>query len=401
MNLNSTENAMKQPVIVSAVRTPIGKAKRGRLRDFRPDDLAGLVIKEALNRLPELPNNEVDDIILGCAMPEGEQGMNVGNIAKFVAGLPHSVSAMTINRFCSSGLQSIAMANDSVVVGRNKVTVAGGAESMTMIPMAGNKISPNPDIVDSCPEVYMGMGSTAERVAEQYNISREAQDMFAYESHQKAIAAQQTALFEPEIVPVSFERRTAGPDGKIRSEQVVLKNDEGPRADTSVEALSQLKTVFKVNGTVTAGNSSQMSDGAACVVIMDEEEAKDKKIKPIARLVGYSVAGVPPEIMGIGPIEAIPKVLRLCGLEGKDIGLIELNEAFASQSLAIINTLHLDKSIVNVNGGAIALGHPLGATGAILTVKLINEMKRRQVKYGMVTMCIGGGMGAAGIIENL
>ncbi|MBF0430063.1 MAG: acetyl-CoA C-acyltransferase [Fibrobacteria bacterium] len=392
---------MKNPVIVAAVRTPVGKAKRGTLVNYRPDDLAGLVFKAALERTPNLPKEAVDDIVLGCAMPEGEAGMNMANIAKFVGGLPHSVSAYTINRFCSSGLQSIALASDSIAVGRNDVVIAGGTESMSLIPMTGNKLAPNPDLVDNSPEVYFSMGITAERVAEKYKVRREDQDAFAVESHQRAAKAITEKKFESEIVPVEFDYTSIGKDGKKRTDKISFTTDEGPRADTTLEVLAGLKTAFKINGTVTAGNASQMSDGAGCVIVMSEDKAKALKIKPIARLVGYSVAGVPPELMGIGPVEAIPKVLKQVNLELKDIGLIELNEAFASQAIAVINTLKLDPAIVNVNGGAIALGHPLGATGAILTTKLINEMKRRKVKYGMVSMCIGGGMGAAGIIENL
>jgi acetyl-CoA acyltransferase len=392
---------MKNPVIVNAVRTPMGKAVKGTIINFRPDDLAGLVMKAVLEKTPQLPKEDIDDIVLGCAMPEGEQGMNVANIAKFVANIPFTVPAFTINRFCSSGLQSIAIANDSIIAGRNDVVLAGGAESMSMIPMAGNKIAPNPDLVDNYPEVYMGMGLTAERVAEKYNITREEQDQFAYESHMKAIKANEEKKFADEIVPIEFEFTSVGKDGKKKKQTIRLEQDEGPRASTKVETLAGLRPVFKMGGSVTAGNASQMSDGAACVILMDEEKAKKLKIKPIAKMLGFSVAGVEPELMGIGPIKAIPKVLKQTGLNLKDIGLIELNEAFASQALAVTKELKLDPEIVNVNGGAIALGHPLGATGAILTTKLINEMKRRKVKYGIVSMCIGGGMGAAGIIENL
>jgi acetyl-CoA acyltransferase len=392
---------MEHPVIVAAARTPIGKALKGTLVNYRPDDLAALVMKEALKRTPQLPKEEIDDIIFGCAMPEGEQGMNVANIAKFAADIPFTVSAMTINRFCSSGLQSIAMAGDSIMAGRNEVVMAGGTESMSMIPMAGNKISPNPGLVDDYPEVYLSMGHTAERVAVKYKVSREEQDAFAYESHAKAIAAIKEGKFKDETVPVTFEHVSLGPDDKKQKKEVVLEQDEGPRADTSMEALAGLKPAFKQDGSVTAGNSSQMSDGAACVLLLSEDKARKLKLKPLARLVGYSVTGVEPELMGIGPVKAIPKVIALTGLKLKDIGLIELNEAFASQSLAVIRELKLDRALINVNGGAIALGHPLGATGAILTAKLIYEMKRRKVKYGIVSMCIGGGMGAAGLIENL
>ncbi|MFH1762319.1 MAG: acetyl-CoA C-acyltransferase [bacterium] len=392
---------MKNPVIVKCVRTPVGKAIKGSLINLRPDDLAAHVIKAIIKRTEQIKNEDIDDIILGCAMPEGEQGMNVANIAKFRAGLPFTVPAMTINRFCSSGLQSIVLAHDSIAAARNKVVIAGGAESMTMVPMGGNKISPNPDIVDDYPEVYMGMGLTAERVAEKYNITREQQDEFAYNSHMKAVKAIEEKKFDNEIVPIEYEYMEVDAGGKKRKREIELKMDEGPKPDTTVEALSKLKPVFKVNGTVTAGTSSQMSDGAAAILIMEEQTAKTLNIKPLARLAGFAVAGVEPELMGIGPVKAIPKVLISSGLSLKDIGLIELNEAFASQSLAIIKELKLNPSIINVNGGAIALGHPLGATGSILAVKIINEMGRRKVRYGMVTMCIGGGMGAAGIFENL
>jgi acetyl-CoA acyltransferase len=392
---------MKSSVIVNGVRTPVGKAIKGSLVQYRPDDLAAIVIKEILARTPALKAEEVDDILFGCAMPEGEQGMNVANIAKFAAGVPFSVPAMTINRFCSSGLQSIVLADDSIRMGRTSAAIAGGTESMTMVPMGGNKIAPNPDIVDNYPEVYLSMGLTAERVVEKYGITREEQDEFAYQSHMKAVKAIKEKKFDDEIVPVEYEVSSVDTNNKITRKKVELKMDEGPRADTTIEALAKLKPVFKQNGTVTAGTSSQMSDGAACVLVMSGERAKELELKPIARLAGYSVAGVEPEIMGIGPVKAIPKVLELTGMDLKDIGLIELNEAFAAQALAVIKTLKLDASRVNVNGGAIALGHPLGATGAILTVKLMNEMRRQKVKYGIVSMCIGGGMGAAGVIENL
>jgi acetyl-CoA acyltransferase len=395
------EIQMNNPVVINAVRTPVGRALKGTLVNFRPDDLAAIVIKAIIERTPALKAKDVDDVIMGCAMPEGEQGMNVANISKFAAGLPFTVPAMTINRFCSSGLQSIVIGADSIAAGRNEIVIAGGTESMTMIPMGGHKISPNPDIVDTYPEVYMSMGLTAERVAEKYSIKREDQDRFSYESHMKAVKAIKDKKFDKEIVPIEFDYTSVGKDNKRKTEKVILKMDEGPRADTNMEALTKLKPVFKQDGTVTAGTSSQMSDGAACVLIMSEKRAKALNVKPMARLVGYAVAGVEPELMGIGPVQAIPKVLKQTGIDIKDIGLIELNEAFAAQSLAVIKELKLDPVRINVNGGAIALGHPLGATGAILTVKLLNEMIRKKVKYGMVSMCIGGGMGAAGILENL
>ncbi len=392
---------MDEPVIICAARTPVGKANKGTLVNYRPDDLASLVIRGLVEKTPALPTEEIDDVILGCAMPEGEQGMNVANIAKFAAGLPHSVSAMTINRFCCSGLQSIAIANDSIASGRNDVVIAGGTESMSLVPMGGNKFAPNPDLMDDNPETYMNMGNTAERVAEKYGITREEQDRFACESNKRAVAAIKDKKFDDEIIPVEFDYTGLNADLKKETKHITFSTDEGPRANTTMEGLSKLKTVFKKNGTVTAGNSSQMSDGAGAFLLMSRKKAEKLKLTPIARLVAYTVAGVPPGIMGIGPIEAIPKVLEKAKMKLSDIGLIELNEAFASQSLAVIKELKLDPKIVNVNGGAIALGHPLGATGAILSVKLLSEMKRRKVKYGIVSMCIGGGMGAAGIFENL
>lgn len=392
---------MDEPVIVSAVRTPVGKAKRGTLAHYRPDDLAAMVIKGILEKTPNLDKEDIDDIILGCAMPEAEQGMNVANIAKFAAGLPYSVPAMTINRFCSSGLQSITIAHDSIASGRNEIVIAGGTESMSMVPMGGNKFAPNPDLVEDYPETYINMGNTAERVAEQYKISREDQDSFAYESNMKASKANDENRFKDEIVPIEYEYTGLTPDLKKDKKTKNLTLDEGPRHDTTIEALAKLKPAFKQKGTVTAGNASQMSDGAAAVLIMTRDKAEKLELPPIARLVSYAVAGVPPEVMGIGPVAAVPKALKQAKLTLKDIGLIELNEAFASQALAVIKELKINPDIVNVNGGAIALGHPLGATGAVLTIKLINEMVRKKVRYGIVTMCIGGGMGAAGIIENL
>jgi len=392
---------MNDPVIVCGVRTPIGKALKGTLRNFRPDDMAGIVIRGALERAPGVPGEAVDDVVMGCAMPEGEQGMNMANIAKFIAGLPHTVPAITVNRFCSSGLQAIVIANDSILAGRNEIVIAGGSESMTYVPFGGNKFAPNPGLSEQMTKVYMSMGHTAERVAQAYGISREAQDRFSYESHVKAQSAIAAGKFKDEIIPIRFEHTDLAEGRKARTRQMFLDKDEGVRADASLEALSALKPVFTSGGTVTAGNCSQMSDGAAALLLMSRKKAEAFKCVPVARIVAYAVAGVPPEVMGIGPIEAIPKALKAAGLAQKDIGLIELNEAFASQSLAVIKTLNLDPEKVNVNGGAIALGHPLGATGAILTVKIIGEMKRRKTRYGMVTMCIGGGMGAAGILELL
>src|SRR5436190_3122868 len=388
---------MPEAVIVSAIRTPVGRAYKGSLRATRPDDLAALAIKEALARVPGLDAKEIDDVILGCAMPEGEQGMNVARIAALRAGLPVETSAMTINRFCSSGLQAIAMAAERIGSGGAEVIVAGGTESMTMIPMGGNKISPNPWLVDHYPDAYLSMGLTAERLARRFSITREQADEFSLHSHQKALAAIQAGKFEDETVavPVSF---TTPNGSKPKRQEITFKVDEGPRADTSLEALSALKAAFHVNGVTTAGNSSQMSDGAAAAVIMSAERAKALGITPLARYVSFATAGYKPEEMGLGPVFAIPKALKLAGLKLSDIDVIELNEAFAAQSLAVIKEGGLDPGRVNPNGGAIALGHPLGCTGAKLTATLIREMKRRKARYGMVTMCVGGGMGAAGIL---
>jgi acetyl-CoA acyltransferase len=392
---------MREAVIVSAVRTACGKAPKGTLRATRPDDLGAIAIKGALDRVPDLDKKEVEDVIIGCAMPEAEQGMNVARTASLRAGLPIEAAAMTINRFCASGLQSIALAAERIRGGGADVIVAGGAESMSFVPMGGNKISINPWLMEHYPDSYLSMGLTAERLAQHYGISREVADRFALESHQKAIAAQAAGKFEDEIVsvPVTF----TAPDGKskLRRTEIEFKVDEGPRADTSLEALSKLKAVFHAHGTVTAGTSSQMSDGGAAAVVMSDERARALGIRPLARFVSFAYAGCLPEEMGIGPVYAIPKALKLAGLTLDQIDLIELNEAFAAQSLSVIKVLGLDMAKVNVNGGAIALGHPLGCTGAKLTASLLQEMKRRKVKYGMVTMCVGGGMGAAGIFENL
>lgn len=391
---------MRDVVIVSAVRTPVGKAYKGTLRATRPDDLAATAIKGALERVPGLDPKEIEDVILGCAMPEAEQGMNVARIASLRAGLPVEVSAMTINRFCSSGLQSIAMAAERIMAGGAETIVAGGVESMTMIPMGGNKVSANPWLVSSYPDAYLSMGLTAERVARRFNITREMQDEFSVASHKKAIAAIQSGKFDDEIVPVPVSFTT--PNGnKPKRTDIVFKIDEGPRADTSLEALLALKPAFHAKGTVTAGNSSQMSDGAAAAVVMSAERAKHLGLKPLVRYVSFATAGYKPEEMGIGPVFAIPKALKIAGLRLGEIDLIELNEAFAAQSLAVIQEAKLDPERINVNGGAIALGHPLGCTGAKLTATIIRELKRRNGRFGMVTMCVGGGMGAAGIFENL
>ena len=402
---------MPEAVIVSAVRTPVGRAYKGTLRATRPDDLAALVISEAIARVPGLAAGEVDDVILGCAMPEGEQGMNVARIAALRAGLPVETSAMTINRFCSSGLQAIALAADRVRGGGAEVIVAGGTESMSMVPMGGNKISPNPWLVDHYPDAYINMGLGTENIARKFGISREQADQFSMASHQKAIAAIASGKFKDETLTVEVKitflpANGNGGSAKGKSQKpsvnsVMFDIDELPRADTSLEILAKLKPAFHIKGLVTAGNSSPMSDGAAAVVVMSDARAKALNIKPLARFVAYATAGCLPEEFGIGPVNAIPKALRLAGLTLADISVIELNEAFAAQSLAVIKQAGLDASKVNPNGGAIALGHPLGCTGAKLTASILRELQRRNARYGMITMCIGGGMGAAGIIERL
>ena len=402
---------MHEAVIVSSVRTPVGRAYKGTLRATRPDDLAALAIKEALARVPGLEAKEIDDLILGCAMPEGEQGMNVARIASLRAGLPVETSAMTINRFCSSGLQSIALAAERIRGGAAQVIVAGGTESMSLVPMGGNKISPNPWLVDHYPDAYISMGLGTENIARKFGITREQADEFSLSSHKKALAAIAAGKFKDETVPVEV-KITSVPNGngasskaksasKPFTQTLTFAVDEGPRADTSLEALAKLKPAFHVKGTVTAGNSSQMSDGAAATVVMSDARAKSLGVKPLARFVAYATAGVLPEEFGIGPVAAIPKALKLAGLSLKDLAVIELNEAFAAQSLAVIQQAGLDPARVNPNGGAIALGHPLGCTGAKLTASIIRELERRNARFGMVTMCIGGGMGAAGIFERL
>jgi acetyl-CoA acyltransferase len=386
---------MNEVVIVSAVRTAVGKAPRGTLRTTRPDDLAAFAIQGALERVPQLDKREIEDVILGCAMPEAEQGMNIARVASFRAGLPIETAAMTINRYCASGLQSIAIAADRIRGGSAEVILAGGVESMSYVPFGGNKISVNPWLVENYPGSYMSMGLTAERVAAHYGITREAMDQFSYDSHQKALAAIAAGRFDDEIVPITVRNTSA--NGK--SIETIFKTDEGPRADTSLEALAKLKPVFHARGTVTAGNSSQTSDGAAAAVVMSAARAAALGIKPLAKFIAFAYAGCDPEEMGIGPIYAIPKALKMAGLSLEDIGVIELNEAFAAQSLVVLKVLGIDPAKVNVNGGAIALGHPLGCTGAKLTATLLREMPRRKARYGMVTMCVGGGMGAAGIFE--
>ncbi len=392
---------MREAVIVASVRTPVGKAFRGALSTVRPDDLAAVAIRGALEKVPQLDPAEVDDVILGCAFPEAEQGLNVARLALLLAGLPQSVPGQTVNRFCSSGLQTIALAAQAVMTGMADVVLAGGVESMTRVPMTGNKIMVNPELARSVPDSYLNMGLTAENVAERFGISREDQDAFALQSHRKAVAAQEAGRFDDEIVPVTVTRYRPGKDGKPEEETFVHAVDEGPRPDTSLEALARLKPAFRQGGTVTAGNSSQMSDGAAVSVVMSADKARELGVEPLARFVSFAVGGVDPAVMGIGPVVAIPKALEIAGLELSDIDLVELNEAFASQSLYVIRELGIDPEIVNVNGGAIALGHPLGCTGAKLTATLLHEMKRRHSRYGIVSMCIGGGMGAAGIFENL
>jgi acetyl-CoA acyltransferase len=397
---NDQGQIMKEAYIVSSIRTAIGKAPRGTLRNVRPDDMGAVAVKEAIARVKNLDPARIDDVIFGCAFPEAEQGFNLGRTIAQRAGLPDSVAGSTVNRFCASGLQTIAMATGAIMTGQAEVIVAGGAESMSLIPMGGHDLVPNPELFAHKPDAYITMGITAENVARQYQISREEQDAFALRSHQRALDAIQQGRFAEEIVPVPV-RETHYIDGKPQSMETVFQVDEGPRPDTSLEALAKLQPVFRVGGTVTAGNSSQTSDGAAATVVMSDRMVNELGVKPLGRLLGYAVAGVPPEIMGIGPIEAVPKVLKQIGLTLDDIGLIELNEAFAVQSLAVIRKLGLNEEIVNVNGGAIALGHPLGCSGAKLTATLLHEMKRRGIRYGLVTMCVGGGMGAAGVVENL
>ena len=389
-----------QAYIVSSVRTAIGKAPRGTLSHTRPDDLGAVVLQGALAQVPALSPDLVEDVVIGCAMPEAEQGYNLGRVIAQRAGLPDSVAGATINRLCSSGLQAIATAHQAIASGQSAVMVAGGAESMSLIPMGGHDLLPNPALIESTPRVYCTMGLTAENVAEQFNISQEDQDAFALRSHQRALKAISLGRFDDEIIPVPV-KETRYVDGQTKATETLFKVDEGPRPDTSLEAMAKLKPTFRRKGSVTAGNSSQMSDGAAATVLVNEEIVKEFELEPLGKMLGFAVAGVPPEIMGIGPIEAVPKVLKQVGLTLADIGLIELNEAFASQSLAVIRKLGLDEAIVNVNGGAIALGHPLGCTGARLTATLLHEMKRRGIRYGLVTMCVGGGMGAAGVFENL
>ena len=390
---------MREAVIVAGARTPIGKAKKGSLAAMRPDDFGGIVVKETLKRAGY--EGPIDDLIIGCAMPEAEQGMNVARLIGALAGLPDSTPALTVNRFCSSGLQSIAYAAERIMLGHSKAIIAGGVESMSMIPMTGNTVRLNPKLAEEAPQYYMGMGHTAEEVARRYEVSREDQDAFAVRSHELAEKAIKEGKFKDEIVPIEVTQHFVGKDQKPASRTFTFDTDEGVRPGTTVEGLAKLRPAFNIKGSVTAGNASQTSDGAAAVLVMDREEAEAQGMKPMAKFLGFAVGGVPPEVMGIGPIEAVPKALKIAGLTQDQIDLWEINEAFASQSIQVVRHLGIDIEKVNVNGGAIALGHPLGATGTILTLKLIHELKRRGQKYGVVTMCIGGGMGAAGVFEVL
>ncbi|RAK18614.1 3-ketoacyl-CoA thiolase [Anoxybacillus vitaminiphilus] len=389
---------MREAVIVAGARTPVGKAKKGTLANVRPDDLGALVVKETLKRAGNYEGN-IDDLIIGCAMPEAEQGLNVARNIGALAGLPYTVPAITINRYCSSGLQAIAYAAERIMLGQSDTVIAGGVESMSLVPMMGHVVRPNVKIAENAPEYYMSMGHTAEQVAKKYGISREDQDAFAVRSHQRAAKAIREGKFVDEIVPVEVTVRTVSEDNKLVEKTVLFSEDEGVRPDTNMATLAKLRPAFAVNGTVTAGNASQTSDGAAAVMVMDREKAESLGLKPLGKFRSFAVAGVPPEVMGIGPVAAIPKALQLAGLELSDIGLIELNEAFASQAIQVIRELGLDEEKVNVNGGAIALGHPLGCTGTKLTLSLLYEMRRRNEQFGIVTMCIGGGMGAAGVFE--
>jgi len=390
---------MREAVIVSVARTAVGKAPRGTLRQTRPEEMGAVVVREAVKRASGLDPQEIDDLVMGCAFPEAEQGMNVARVIGLRAGLPSSVPAQTINRFCASGLQAIAIAAEKIMLGFADVVVAGGVESMSLVPMGGNKMAPNPYLVSHYPEAYMSMGLTAEEVAARYGVSREEQDSFALASHRKAMKAIQEGRFKDEIVPMEVTLKSFE-NGELKVTTRVFDTDEGVRPDTSEEALAKLRPAFKAGGTVTAGNSSQTSDGAAAVVVMAADKARDLGLKPLATFRSFAVGGVEPDVMGIGPVVAVPKALKLAGIRLEDVDLIELNEAFAAQSLAVIKELEMDPSRVNVNGGAIALGHPLGCTGAKLTITLLNEMARRGSRYGLVTMCIGGGMGAAGVFER-
>jgi acetyl-CoA acyltransferase len=392
---------MREAVIVAIARTAVGKAPRGTLRNTRPDDMAAAVIREVLRRVPKLDPAEIEDVILGCAMPEAEQGNNVARVASLRAGLPVTCSAMTVNRFCSSGLQAIALAAERILAGFAEVILAGGTETMSMIPMGGYHFSPNPYLMEHYPDAYLNMALTAENLVRKYQVTREQQDEFALRSHQRALAAIAAGKFKEEIVPLEVVEVSLEGNDKPQTRKIIFDTDEGPRSDTSLEALAKLKPVFHARGTVTAGNASQMSDGAAAALVVSMDKARALGVKPLARFVSYATAGTLPEEMGVGPVDAIPKALKLAGLKLADLDLVELNEAFAVQALAVVKLAELDLDRTNVNGGAIALGHPLGCTGAKLTATLLGEMKRRKARYGMVTMCVGGGMGAAGIFENL
>ena len=392
---------MKEAVVVSAVRTAVGKAPKGALRFTRPDELGAVAVKEAIARVPQLDVREIEDVIIGCSMPEAEQGQNVARLISLRAGLPVETAAMTVNRFCASGLQTIALAADRVRAGSGEVFVAGGTESMSMVPMGGNKVTVNPWLMENHPSAYMSMGLTAERVARHYGISREEADQFSLSSHEKALAAIAAGKFAEEIVPVPVEATISDGNGSLRKVETSFKVDEGPRSDTSLSALAKLRAVFHAKGVVTAGNSSQTSDGAAAALVMSETRAREIGAKPLLRFLAYAYSGCLPEQMGMGPVYAVPKALKMAGLSLDQIDVIELNEAFAAQSLAVVKELGMDMQRLNVNGGAIALGHPLGCTGAKLTATLAHELKRRRARYGMVTMCVGGGQGAAGIFENL
>ncbi|MDQ0225457.1 acetyl-CoA C-acetyltransferase [Metabacillus niabensis] len=389
---------MKEAVIVAGARTPVGKAKKGTLANMRPDDLGAIVVKETLKRAGDYEGN-IDDLIIGCATPEAEQGLNMARNIGALAGLPYTVPAITINRYCSSGLQSIAFAAEKIILGHANTSIAGGVESMSLVPMMGHIVRPNAKLAEEAPEYYMGMGHTAEQVAKKYGITREEQDAFSVRSHQRASNAIKEGKFAEEIVPVEVVIKTVGPDHKLQENRKIFQQDEGVRVNTNLDVLASLRPAFSTTGTVTAGNSSQTSDGAAAVLLMEREKAEAEGYTPIAKFRSFAVAGVPPEIMGIGPVAAVPLALKYAGLELSDIGLFEVNEAFASQAIQVIRELGLDEEKVNVNGGAIALGHPLGCSGTKLTLTLIHEMKRRQEQFGIVTMCIGGGMGAAGVFE--
>lgn len=390
---------MREAVIVAGARTPVGKSGKGSLKNSRPEDLGALVVQEALKRAGDLDPSLIEDLIIGCAFPEGEQGMNMARVIALRAGLPSSTPGMTVNRFCSSGLQTIAMAAEKIMLGHADVIVAGGVESMSRVPMGGHKIAPNPWMMDNLPEVYMGMGHTAEEVARRFGVSREDQDAFAVRSHQRAAKAIADGKFKDEIVPVPVTNRYVGEDGKIKEDRVIFDTDEGVRPTTSMEVLAKLRPAFHPKGSVTAGNASQTSDGAAAVVVMSREKAEELGLQPLIKFKAFAVGGVDPDIMGVGPVVAVPKALKLAGVSLEEVGLFELNEAFASQSIQVIRELGLDEEKVNVNGGAVALGHPLGCSGAKLTLSLLHEMRRRKERYGVVTMCIGGGMGAAGVFE--